>query len=252
MSVFDGYAAYYDLLYRDKDYAAEASYVLGALGPGITDILELGCGTGAHAALWAAQGKRVHGVDLSPTMLERARQRKVAQGVAPTFEQGDARSVRTGRIYDAVLSLFHVLSYQTTDSDARAMLATAAAHLPVGGKLLFDFWYAPAVLSQLPEVRVKRLEDETVRILRVAEPTHLPKENVVLVDYEVWVENKRSAERQRLNERHPMRYFSIPEVQALLADVGLRFERAEEWLTGQPLSASTWGACVLATKTEAR
>ena len=31
MKVFDAYAAYYDLLYRDKDYAGEAAYVLSLL-----------------------------------------------------------------------------------------------------------------------------------------------------------------------------------------------------------------------------
>ena len=53
--VFDAYARYYDLLYCDKDYAAEAGYVanhIRKLLPHTTHILELGCGTGAHANIW--------------------------------------------------------------------------------------------------------------------------------------------------------------------------------------------------------
>jgi ubiquinone/menaquinone biosynthesis C-methylase UbiE len=38
-------------------------------------VLDVGCGTGTHLALYAAAGCRVHGVDLSPAMLERARRR---------------------------------------------------------------------------------------------------------------------------------------------------------------------------------
>jgi len=49
--LFERYAAYYDLLYRDKDYAAEVDYVLHTLheaAPQIKAVLELGCGTGRH------------------------------------------------------------------------------------------------------------------------------------------------------------------------------------------------------------
>ena len=43
--VFNAYAAYYDLLYRDKDYAAEADYVAGLVlqfAPEARTILDLG------------------------------------------------------------------------------------------------------------------------------------------------------------------------------------------------------------------
>jgi len=44
-AVFNDYARYYDLLYRDKDYAAEAEYVAGLIQkfhPSAQSILELG------------------------------------------------------------------------------------------------------------------------------------------------------------------------------------------------------------------
>ena len=72
MSVFDGYARYYDLLYRDKDYAAEARHVHDIIqrhSPGAHSILELGCGTGAHAIHLATMGYAIHGVDRSHEML---------------------------------------------------------------------------------------------------------------------------------------------------------------------------------------
>ena len=81
MSVFNEYARYYDLLYRDKDYAAEAAYVASNIrrhSPRATRILELGCGTGVHAEQLARLGFIVHGIDLSETMLARAQARKTA------------------------------------------------------------------------------------------------------------------------------------------------------------------------------
>ena len=56
MSVFGGYSRYYDLLYRDKDYAGEVAFVHGIIdehAPQAQSLLDLGCGTGAHAAILA-------------------------------------------------------------------------------------------------------------------------------------------------------------------------------------------------------
>jgi SAM-dependent methyltransferase len=66
MSSFRQYSAYYDLLYAEKDYAAEADYVAAALrraDPGVRRILELGSGTGRHGRLLSARGFEVEGVE---------------------------------------------------------------------------------------------------------------------------------------------------------------------------------------------
>jgi len=67
--VFADYARYYDLLYRDKDYSAEAQYVAGLVRkfhPSARSILELGSGTGIHASLLAEKGFTVHGYRVQP------------------------------------------------------------------------------------------------------------------------------------------------------------------------------------------
>jgi len=55
-TVFNDYARYYDLLYQDKDYQAEADYVAGLMKRfhlEARSILKLGSGTGIHASLLA-------------------------------------------------------------------------------------------------------------------------------------------------------------------------------------------------------
>ena len=51
--VFDRYARFYDVLYRDKDYAAECRYlerIFDRHSPRrVRSVLDLGCGTGGHA-----------------------------------------------------------------------------------------------------------------------------------------------------------------------------------------------------------
>lgn len=246
--VFDAYAAYYDLLYRDKDYAREAAYVLGRLrrhAPQARTVLELGCGTGGHAACLAAEGLEVHGVDLSERMLERAaqRQRSLPDAVRGrlSFERGDARAVRTGKRYDAVIALFHVMSYQTTNADLQAAFATAAEHLAPGGLFLFDFWYGPAVLSERPEKRVKHLEDTQVRVQRTASPVLRDRENLVEVNYSVRIEAVATGKVDEVRERHLMRYLFLPEL-ALLRGPALEEIETLAWLEEAAPRVATWSA----------
>jgi SAM-dependent methyltransferase len=253
MTVFADYAQYYDLLYADKDYSREAAYVHGLLAkhraPG-DRVLELGCGTGAHAALLARAGLRVVGVDLSQGMLDRAAQRQAALPAAEAerleFREGDLRTLRLERKFDVALALFHVMSYQRTNQDLADAVATVRSHLEPGGLFVFDCWYGPAVLTERPEVRVKRLEDERIQVVRIAEPRMLPNENVVEVCYEIFVRDRATGAIGSLDEVHPMRYLFHPEVLTLLERGGLDFVAAEEWLTGGPPGLHTWSVTYVA------
>jgi SAM-dependent methyltransferase len=251
-AVFDAYAAYYDLLYRDKNYGEEAQYVrtlLSRRGVKVGRLLELGCGTGRHAEQLARLGYSLHGIDLSSTMVEQARKRLASNlGAQLVFELGDVRSARLGTQFDAVISLFHVASYQNTNEDLAAMFATASSHLRPGGVFVFDFWYGPGVLTDPPVVRIKRLEDERVQIVRLAEPELRPNLNVVDVNYTVYVTERDSGERFELRETHSMRYLFLPELHCLLQAAGLQVLEAEQWLSGGELDLKSWQAVIVARK----
>jgi SAM-dependent methyltransferase len=104
-----------------------------------------------------------------------------------TFSPGDIRDIRLNKSFDAVIALFHVISYQTTNEDVTAAFETAGHHLKPGGIFIFDVWYGPAVLTEHPEVRIKRMADEKTEITRLAEPVLHPNENRVDVHYHVFV-----------------------------------------------------------------
>jgi SAM-dependent methyltransferase len=248
--VFDAYAAYYDLLYRDKDYPAEARYVQSLLRRhGVSDgaILELGCGTGKHAEQLAQLGFSIHGLDSSPSMVERARKRAPAQLASRLqFEVGDARSTRLNQKFDAAISLFHVASYQTRNEDLLGMFATAAAHLKSGGIFVFDFWYGPGVLTDPPVQRVKYLEDGVIQVTRTAKPTLRPNENIVDVHYEVLVKQNRNGLVANIEETHSMRYLFLPEVRLMLQSAGMELLQAERWMSPEELDRGSWQAVVTA------
>ena len=250
--VFSDYARYYDLLYQDKDYVAEADFVHGLLSQhGVTTgtLLELGCGTGGHAVPFARQGYSVAGYDLSSEMVTEARNRTPEELKARLeYHVGDVRTLNAGRQFDAVVSLFHVASYQTGDDSIADMFATAARHLNPGGTFLFDFWYGPAVLSQRPSVRIKRLQAEDIEVLRIAEPVEHPNENCVDVNYTVFVTDRVTGAIRVLEETHCMRYFFLPELRLLLSRAGFNISQQVEWLSGSDPSEQTWSVTIVAAK----
>lgn len=139
MTVFNKYARYYDLLYRDKDYAEEANFIRSLVqkhAPNASSILELGCGTGKHAEMLSKMGYEILGIDMSRDMLEAASRRlgdlEEKQAARLSFDCGDIRTYRTERCFDAVLSLFHVMSYQTANKDLQDVFETAKVHLKWG------------------------------------------------------------------------------------------------------------------------
>lgn len=255
MSTFDLYAAYYDLLYEDKDYQAESAFVsdlIAAAQPDARSIAEFGCGTGRHALALADLGYSIAGIDMSQGMVAQANERlsksRLPPGVMVDFRVADVRSVDLDRTFDCAISLFHVVSYQNSDADLAKMMRTVAEHLDRGGVFVFDCWYGPAVLTNSPEVRVKRKENAQIKVVRIAEPGMRFNQNIVDVNYTIFIEDKSSGAIHCAKELHSMRYLFLPEIRALLTNHGFAIQRECEWVSGKDLDASTWSAAFVAVK----
>jgi len=243
---FDLSSRYYDLLYQEKDSAAEADYVdkiLQSHSVEGSQLLEFGSGTGRHGCLLASRGYSVHGLERSAAMVASAQQ---AKGF--TCQHGDITTCQLSRRFNAVLGLFHVVSYQTTNPAVKAVFANAAQHLNPGGLFVFDVWYSPAVFEQRPAVRVKRLQTPDLAITRIAEPINHPNDNRVDVQYTIITNDLSTGTFHSFQEIHPMRHFTLPELDLLAEAAGFVRLNAEEWLTGAPPSQSTWGVCLVLRK----
>ncbi|HRE31755.1 MAG TPA: class I SAM-dependent methyltransferase [Candidatus Berkiella sp.] len=246
MSIFADYSKYYDLLYQDKDYYSFIDKLLQAHAVQSKSLIELGSGTGKHACLLAKKGYQVVGIDQSHTMLEMAGQLLAQETEAAKqirLFEGDVRTFEIQEQFDAAISLFHVLSYQTANQDVEKMFKTVKKHVKPGGVFIFDCWYGPAVLSQKPVVRHKRLENDALVVERVAVPTIDENANTVNVHYHLFVQEKPEQTFQKMEEDHLMRYYFLPELEQLCTAFSMKIELACEWLTNEPLSQDTWGAC---------
>ncbi len=126
-------AKWWPLLSPPSEYVEEAAFFRALLRrhkPIPRTLLELGCGGGSLAA----NLKREFALtltDLSPQMLA------VCRAVNPECEvlQGDMRSLRLGRRFDAVL-VHDAIMYAATEAELRATIETAAAHCRAGGLVL--------------------------------------------------------------------------------------------------------------------
>lgn len=244
--VFDGYADYYDLFYEDKDYIGEAKYIDSLIKKyhlKAKSILDLGCGTGKHAFLLSKMNyEKVHGIDMSSKMLEKAYMRSEKQKNL-SFSQGNIQELELNEKYDVITALFHVMSYQITDEALEMVIDQVKKHLKKDGILIFDCWYGPAVLSQGPEFRIKRLENEMIKGIRIAEPILKENENIVEVNYDIFIKNKLNHMIVELNEKHRMRYFFLNEIKKFLKKNSMQVIDFFEFMTNLQPGKKTWSVC---------
>lgn len=242
------YSQYYDLFYKEKNYIAEFQYIRKQLSTYIPDgahLLELGCGTGKHAEHFCSAGYTVTGIDSSTEMIEQARSKQISGFSAI---HNNITSYTIAEKFDAAFSLFHVISYLTTNAELSACFTRTFDHIKPGGIFCFDCWYGPAVLHELPATRVKKLYDHDLELTRVARPVIDIEKNVVQVAYEITVNDTKSGMLNTVKEDHFMRYFTIPEIQWIAEHAGFTMLKAEEYMTSGKTSLNTWNLFVMLQK----
>ena len=245
MPQFEAYSRYYDLLYSEKDYLAEVQYVAYMIKENTSNaktLLDLGCGTGRHDQYFAKLGFAIHGVDLSGEMLKQASARKLNNA---EFSEGDVRTVRLNKQFDAIISLFHVLSYQTTNHDIQQMFSTIKAHLNPNGIFVVDCWYGPAVLTDKPEIRIKRMKSDDFSVVRLAEPEMFANKNLVEVNYEIRITDLKTQATDVIQETHTLRYLFLPELHVFAEQAGLEISAAYGWMSRNEPNYSTWNITLI-------
>lgn len=249
MEVFQDYAYYYNAFYQNKDYAAESCQVdmlFKRYGSNIKKIINYGCGTGRHDIELFKLGYCCAGIDISPLMVHIAEENTRNEKANIDFAVADIREYEPTQKFDAVVSLFHVMSYQNSNDDILAAFRAARKALDKGGLFLFDAWYGPGVLSDQPTVRVKEIVTDKHKLIRVARPVMHDRTNVVDVCYEVMVIDKETNETKVINETHHMRYFFRPEVMLLLKESGFELIDNLDCTTLETTGYDSWTSYFIA------
>lgn len=106
-------------------------------------VLDLACGTGAAALVFAAGGAIVVGVDRSPDMLRIAQNQAMQRGLAVEWIEADIRSLPSdSRLapasFDLCTCLFDSLNQLLDDTDLATVCRQAGTLLRPGGHFIFD------------------------------------------------------------------------------------------------------------------
>jgi len=137
--LFNNFAEGYDREGFTRGTSGEVDFIAAEIGGDkAKKILDIGCGTGRHAIELAQRGYDVTGLDLSETLLKKAREKAAAAGVRVEFVPGDARDFNFSAKFDLVIMICEgAFPLMETDDMNFRILANAARSLKPGGKLIF-------------------------------------------------------------------------------------------------------------------
>lgn len=141
---------WYETLFENygKKYDAE-SFTQGTLGEcdflekelefdKSLKIIDVGCGTGRHTIELTKRGYHVTGIDLSDSMLARAREKASLQNLQIDFRQHDARKLPFNKEFDVAIMLCEGgFSLMETDEMNYEILQNVANALKDNGKFIF-------------------------------------------------------------------------------------------------------------------
>jgi SAM-dependent methyltransferase len=164
------FATYYDRLTSHKDYEAEVRRLVRLVRETAPEpqprILDVGCGTGTHAALLAEEDFDVTAVEPSPEMAKQAEAKasptlKVVCGDIADLDDAD---------FPFCVSLFNVINCLESLEGLVAFFGEISARLAAGAVFLAESWNSVAVIAAPPVTVERTYEDETQRIRRTVVP----------------------------------------------------------------------------------
>jgi SAM-dependent methyltransferase len=188
------------------------------LAPGAR-LLDLGCGGGDQAKLFARKGYAVVGFDIAPALIEFANRQFAKEDLRGTFIVGDMRAIDYVAEFDACLILSGTFGF-FGDLEDRKLLRAIARALKPRGKAFIMF-----VPLRRAGQRAKTWS-ETKEGWQLAE-TWLDVETSSYRSRAFIIRNDgvivRPASEPGYHADETIRCYTIPELQAMLAQAGLRY-----------------------------
>ncbi|QUI29638.1 class I SAM-dependent methyltransferase [Streptomyces alfalfae] len=163
----DFWIEFHDFLFSEQRHA-QAEELLDTSPllsfPAGARVLDLCCGPGVFTVPLARRGHDVTGVDLSPAMLGRARERAADADAQVTYVQADARDYAAPGAFDVVLNMFTSFGYFEDPADNARVLRTMYTCLVPGGTLVLDLAGKELLARRVtPPKVVRRGEDLMVQ-----------------------------------------------------------------------------------------
>jgi len=202
----------YDLLHNPGTTEAAIELLSEFALPGRT--LELAIGTGRVALPMAERGCRIEGIEASPLMVEKLRQKPGGHGIPVTI--GDMSEVKADGMFDFIFLIFNTLYNLTSQAAQVKCFRNAASMLAPGGAFLIE-GFVPD-LSQFHDHRSVKPRHVGFSSLALEAAVHDP--TTQRIDYQVL---RVTSEGTRLTPL-PMRYAWPQETDLMAQLAGLELE----------------------------
>ncbi len=182
-------------------------------------ILDLGCGGGDQAKVFAQKGYEVVGVDIAPSLIESAKRQFQKEGLKSAFIVGDMRAIHYDAEFDACVMLSGTFGF-FGDVEDQNLLGSIYRAIKVGGKAFIMFLSAEGLnrrsrsWSEIKdgwELNESWLDTETSTY----------RSRVFIIQKDGTLVRPKTEPAYHANET--IRCYTIPEMQAMLARAGLRY-----------------------------
>ena len=186
------------------------------LEPG-SRVLDLACGGGDQAKIFAQKGYAVVGVDIAPSLVDFARQQFVQEGLHGTFVVGDIRDISYLAEFDACVLLGGSFGFFRPVGD-QAVLASIGRALRPGGKAYITFYPVRTASSR------QRTWDRIEGGWRLDETwfdaeTSTQMSTVTIINRDGTIIQPKAEDGYHANDA--IRCYTMPEMKAMLPSAGL-------------------------------
>ena len=189
---------------------------------GVSRVLDAACGTGMHAIAFARQGRRCAAADVSPAMIDRARENTRRAGVEVDLRVAGfgelARSFEGG--FDAVTCLGNSLPHLLEDEGLAKALADFAGVLAPGGIVVIqnrNYDRLPASGGRSVHLNARQESDGETLFVRMSEPR-----GGEALDFTILTLKKRSGAWSAALQTTPLRAISRDTLERALAAAGFQ------------------------------
>ena len=218
MKLYEELADWWPVFSTPAEYRRDTAHFIRVLrksiSPSPRTVLELGSG-GGNSAFHLKSRFAMTLVDISPRMLT------VSRELNPECEhiEGDIRTIRLGRTFDAVF-VHDAICHLTTEADLRAVMRTAYEHCRPGGVALFVPDFVRETFVTGTDQGGNDSAKGSLRFLQwIVDPD--PGDTTYLVDFAILI-RETSGEARVVHERHVLGLFPRARWLRLLRDVGLK------------------------------
>lgn len=250
--IFNQYAQYYDIFYKNKSYKKEILYLERLFRKyrkaKTRTILDVGCGTASHMIPLIENGYNVTGVDASSQMLRIARKKLGEGGLKAYLVNASSHAFAINRKFDVIVCLFSVINYAAANNDIMRVLRNICAHMKEDSLFIFDFWNASAVVGHYRPKKSTHFRENGLDFERRSTTKVYPSSSRCEVNYTCTL---RQAGRviRRDREKHVLRYFSPEEMTDCLRKAGLKVVDMHPFLNfGGKIRKDSWDVTAVAGK----